>query len=146
MKKVDHKAVAYITHGINLLVFRHPHHPLAGIRVPTGTIEAGETRVEAVMREACEEIGLEYLQLHSFLGTVKDDISPYGRDEIQPRFFYHLIYTAEPPDSWWHYERIPSSGQMESILLEFHWASLNDRPPELIAGQGALLEQLDLHG
>jgi ADP-ribose pyrophosphatase YjhB (NUDIX family) len=59
MKRVNHKAVAYITHGTNLLVFRHTHHPLAGIQFPTGTIEAGETPVEAVMREACKEIGLE---------------------------------------------------------------------------------------
>jgi 8-oxo-dGTP pyrophosphatase MutT (NUDIX family) len=87
MKKVARKAVAYITHEANLLVFRHPHHAQAGIQVPAGVIEAGETPDEAVMREAFEETQLDHLQLHGFLGTVNCDMTSYGRDEVQRRFF-----------------------------------------------------------
>jgi len=146
MEKVTQKAVVYITHGTNLLVFHHPHHQQAGIQVPASTIEAGEMQDKAVMREAFEETGLASLQLREFLGATTYNIIPYGRDEIQRRFFYHLIYAAEPPDSWQHYERFPSNGQMESILSEFYWVSLNNGPPDLVAGQEALLEQLDHRG
>jgi 8-oxo-dGTP pyrophosphatase MutT (NUDIX family) len=53
------KALAYITWGNSLLVFRHPHVPAAGIQVPGGTIEEGESPEEAVLREAIEETGLQ---------------------------------------------------------------------------------------
>ncbi len=57
------KVTAYITDGDKLLVFSHPHHPDAGIQVPTGTVEQSEPLDDAVLREAHEETGLDNLEI-----------------------------------------------------------------------------------
>lgn len=44
--------------GRELLVFEHAGLPEAGLQVPGGTVEAGETPREAVAREVLEESGL----------------------------------------------------------------------------------------
>jgi 8-oxo-dGTP pyrophosphatase MutT (NUDIX family) len=47
-----------------LLVFAHP---TAGIQIPAGTVEEGETFEHAVLREVHEETGLEHVQLLNVL-------------------------------------------------------------------------------
>lgn len=44
--------------GQELLVFEHAGIPEAGLQVPGGTIEKGETPLQAVAREVLEESGL----------------------------------------------------------------------------------------
>ncbi len=44
--------------GRELLVFEHAGQPEAGLQVPGGTVEEGETPLEAVAREVLEESGL----------------------------------------------------------------------------------------
>lgn len=56
MKTID-KALAYITRGQELLVFRQIGAPEAGIQVPGGRVEVGEYPTDAVVREAREETG-----------------------------------------------------------------------------------------
>jgi len=68
MRNPKNKMLVYITHANRLLVFRHPHHPEAGIQVPTGTIEQGESPEDAALREAFEETGLSNLEIGTFLG------------------------------------------------------------------------------
>ena len=48
------KVYAYITRADRLLVFRHVDFPEAGVQVPGGTMDAGETPEGAVLREAAE--------------------------------------------------------------------------------------------
>ena len=50
------------TNSPELLVFRHGN-PLAGIQVPAGTVEIGESPQDAVLREVAEEAGLVDLLL-----------------------------------------------------------------------------------
>lgn len=135
------KVMAYITHRGRLLVFRQPDFPEAGIQVPGGTLEPGETPDAAVLREAFEETGLPDLVLVRFLGDVVFDGRPRGRDEFHHRHFYHLIRAEEPPETWDHAERLPSDGYPEPIAFELWWAPL-DAVPELIAEMGALLPGL----
>ena len=52
------KVVAYNTRGDELLVFTHREFPEAGVQVPAGTVEEGETLDAAVLREVHEETGL----------------------------------------------------------------------------------------
>ena len=59
---IRHRAYAYITNGRRLLPFTHPESPGAGVQVPAGTIEPGESPKHAVMREAREETGLAGLK------------------------------------------------------------------------------------
>ncbi len=44
--------------GRELLVFEHAGIPEAGLQVPGGTVEVGETPLQAVAREVLEESGL----------------------------------------------------------------------------------------
>jgi ADP-ribose pyrophosphatase YjhB (NUDIX family) len=66
------KATAFITretaNGREVLVFRHPE---AGIQLPAGTVEDGESFEDGALREACEETGMCDLALVKHLGTLE---------------------------------------------------------------------------
>ncbi|HEX5414383.1 MAG TPA: NUDIX domain-containing protein [Chloroflexota bacterium] len=142
MPDVKRKVYAYITHRNRLLVFAHPNSPEAGIQVPGGTLEAGETPEAGVLREAREETDRDDLEIVRFLGRVLRHRADIGRDEIHERFFFHLRCTGDPPETWRHGEFDPSEGEEVVIPFDFFWAPLPDGVPELIAGQGQLLPAL----
>lgn len=145
-RRVD-KVVVYITRGGRLLVFTQPDYPEAGTQVPAGTIEPGETPEEAARREACEETGLERLSGWRFLGERERDMADYGRDEVQRRFFFHA--RCDDPnvaERWRWTERFPSEGEDPEVLFELFWAPLRPTPPDLVAGQEALLAELSQAG
>jgi 8-oxo-dGTP diphosphatase len=141
-KVTREKVIAYITRGNKLLVFSHPHHPEAGIQVPAGTIEEGESPRDAVLREAREETGLHDLAIRAFLGVREVDVSPYGLEEIQRRHFFHLECHDETPATWRHYETDPGDGSPGPIEFELFWVQFPDEVPELTGDQGALLSRL----
>lgn len=140
------KAFAYVTRGRRLLVFEHPHAPEAGIQVPAGTIEPGESPEAAVLREAHEETGLTALKLGTFLGEQRRDMSDFGRAEIHHRYFYQVICEQETPERWDWGERFPSDEPEVSPtfrhVFRFYWVDLSDGIPELIADHGVMVERL----
>lgn len=74
---MDGKVTAFVVRtapgGAELLLFQHPY---AGIQIPAGTIEPGESPESAALREAAEETGL----------TEFAAVQPLGfRDERLPR-------------------------------------------------------------
>ena len=142
MKPVKHKVFAYITHGNKLLVFRHPFAPEAGIQVPAGTLEPGESPEDGVMREACEETGLSELVLDGFLGEQERDMADFERDEIHHRHFYHLRYNGPLVALWRRQELHPADDPAARPIFEFFWASLPDAVPPLIADHGIMLPRL----
>lgn len=119
------KVAAYITRGDNLLVFRQPAAPEAGIQVPAGTLEAGEELQQAVLREALEETGLQDLELIAYLGrheaTFEDE---QGRPVAIRRHFFHLRCNGHAPARWRHWEMTPSGGVEGPILFELWWTPL----------------------
>jgi 8-oxo-dGTP diphosphatase len=135
------KVVAYITQGDQLLVFRHTEFPEAGIQVPAGTIEPGESREDAVLREVREETGLEELTVCSFLGTADVDLAQFGRDGVHRLYFYHLEHYGRAPARWLHYERDPSDGSPAPIEFEFYWVRFPGSVPNL-GQQGVFLSEL----
>ena len=137
------KVAAYVTHAGKLLVFRHPHHPEAGIQVPAGTVEPEELPLEAVLREAMEETGLEHLEVRAFLGKRRYQMEESEHSEVQVRSFYHLALLGEAPVTWRHYETAPSGGG-PSIAFDFFWVALPDGVPDLAAGQGEFLSALEV--
>lgn len=141
MKKID-KALAYITHGQELLVFRQIHAPEAGIQVPGGTVEPSESPADGVMREAREETGLVGFEFIAQLGMVEHDARPWGRDEIHRRHFFHLRYKQTTPSTWIHFEPDPSILGVELFPCEFYWVKMPDAVPTLIAGQNVFLDTL----
>ena len=132
------KVVAHITKDNALLVFTHPYHPDAGIQVPQGTVEAGESSDEALVREVHEETGLDDLAVRSFLGTHEYDMSAHGRAEIQQRSYYHVELRGPAPAAWRHTD---ITGPHE---FEFFWVPLPNGVPELAVGQGEFLSSLRL--
>jgi 8-oxo-dGTP diphosphatase len=137
------KALAYITQGQRLLVFRHTQFPEAGIQVPGGTIGAGESAAEAALREAREETGLEGLEIRALLGVREFDLSPYGQKGVQRRHYFHLEFHGQAPETWLHDEMDPSDGSPTPIEFEFFWVRLPDEVPELAGDQGEMLFALD---
>ena len=69
------KVTAFITrparHGHDLLLFEHP---FAGIQIPAGSVEPGETARQAALREAIEETGLTALSVVEYLGCQEDKL------------------------------------------------------------------------
>lgn len=134
------KVFAYITHQDRLLVFSHPHFPEAGIQVPAGTVEPGETLPEAVLREAYEETGLVELKIIGYLGSCVYDMSAWGGHSSQQRHFFHLRLDGESGDLWQHYET--SGGKRDAILFELFWVKFPNNVPQLIAGHDQMLSKL----
>ncbi|MEM7114602.1 MAG: NUDIX domain-containing protein [Chloroflexota bacterium] len=141
-KPTRHKVFAYITHQAHLLIFSHPHAPEAGLQVPAGTLELGETPEAGVLREAFEETGLTNLSLVSFLGEKQVDMANFGRNEIHHRRFFHLRCNEQPPERWRHGELYPSDSTEEPIIFELWWVPLPHGVPSLIAGHDAFVPQL----
>ncbi len=142
-KRIRDRVLTYITRSDYLLVFRHTQYPEAGIQVPGGGVEPGETFDAAALREAEEESGLSGFEIVRYLGTRDYDLTPWGRDEIERRHFYHLRFTGETPVTWLNYENAASDGS-EPYEFEFWWAKFPDEVPELIGGQGDLLSEVKL--
>lgn len=136
------KVYAYITSADRLLVFKHRDYPEAGIQVPGGTLEAGEDPEQGVLREAREETGLAGLVLEGLLGVDEFDQAPYGVDEVQKRYFYHLRVEGEAPERFVHPELYRSDGEALPLAFEFWWAALPQEVPWLIAGHGRFLPEL----
>jgi 8-oxo-dGTP diphosphatase len=134
------KAIAYITRGDRFVVFEEPHSPEAGIQIPGGTVEPGESLAAAVLREAYEETGLTNLRLVRALG-VQLHRRPSGR--VHRRHYFHLVDESEHEQPVWeHYEEHPHSG-CAPILYRLRWASLR-KPPALHAELDGGLRQLRL--
>jgi 8-oxo-dGTP pyrophosphatase MutT (NUDIX family) len=153
------KAFAYITHNNHLLVFEHPDSPEAGIQVPAGSIESGESPRAGALREAQEESGLTGLSVCCFLGEQTRDMSdfPTHIGQVHHRYFYHLLcHDDHLPDSWLHGERFPSAGAYADSpppvdedgfthRFRFFWARLPDDVPPLIADHDYYLSALIEH-
>lgn len=85
MNRIIEKVTAFVTRrteqGTDLLLFEHPY---AGIHIPAGTVEAGETPRQAVLREAAEETGLARLSVHCYGGSVEDQLPDGQRIVLAP--------------------------------------------------------------
>lgn len=82
MSMIVGKVTAFVTRpsdkGHDLLLFQHPN---AGVQIPAGTVEEGETPEAAVLREAVEETGLAPLTIRRALGCAEQRL-PEGHRVI----------------------------------------------------------------
>ncbi|WP_103976328.1 NUDIX domain-containing protein, partial [Lysinibacillus sphaericus] len=99
--QVLEKAFGYITRKyddrIQVLVFEQNTEG-AGIQIPKGTIEDGETPLEAVIREMVEETGLTNLEVQ---GLIAQDYAEHYSGALQKRYFFHLT-SNELQHTWQH--------------------------------------------
>ena len=135
------KAFAVIIHAGRIVLLHHPDHPEAGIQIPAGTMEDGETPEAAVLREAFEETGLPGLRIVRFLGREQIDMRPFGKAEWHDRWFFLLALEADPDahhrDAWERIEETPFDGG-PPVRFVLRWTSLADVPP-LIGGHDRFL-------
>jgi 8-oxo-dGTP pyrophosphatase MutT (NUDIX family) len=134
------KVYAYVTCDRQLLVFRQPANPEAGIQVPGGSIRTGESPERAVLRELSEETGLRDFGQAVLLGIAEYDMRDFGRNEIQRRHFYLVPFQGSRSARWTHFET--SGGTISPIEFEFFWVLPHRAARMLIAGHGALLGAL----
>ena len=103
MERVLEKVTAFITRarpgGDELLLFEHP---FAGMQIPAGTVQAGETPREAVLREAAEETGLtEFFRVQA-LGCDEGQLAPDQRFVVEESTVY-----ARPDVTSFDWARLP---------------------------------------
>jgi 8-oxo-dGTP diphosphatase len=119
------KVEAYITRltagQATLLLFTQRGCPQAGWQVPAGTVESGESLLDALRREVQEESGLVGLKIVSQLGS-----SEQARNRVL-RHAYHLGAAEGLPGSWSH--RVQGVGEDQGMVFEYSWVPLTSLPP-----------------
>ncbi|ACJ77909.1 NUDIX hydrolase [Bacillus paranthracis] len=136
------KVHAYVTRekegAMQLLVFKHRDTPEAGIQVPGGTVDEGETLEAAILREVQEESGLRHLCIERFLADYIIHVKE--KKEYQKRHFFHVTLLTDVKDSW---EHIVSAGEEdEGLVFCYEWIDIA-KYPELAGKQGEFLHLLD---
>jgi 8-oxo-dGTP pyrophosphatase MutT (NUDIX family) len=115
---------------IELLVFMHRDYD-AGVQVPGGTVDPGETLEDAMLRELREESGLTAVRIERLLEIFDRDLgarraSPGGPAlgyERQLRHAFHLTLTADAPDAWEHVVR--GDGDDRGLVFCYRWMPLD---------------------
>ncbi len=137
------KAVAYILHEGHLLVFRQPASPEAGIQVPAGTVQDGESPEAAVLREAAEETGLRALEIEAYLGSRDYEFPQGAGGKVRVRRHYFQLGCRSPQDlsaQWSHLEADPSEGGPGPIEFRLFWVRYPEQVPPLSGRLDDLLE------
>lgn len=130
------KVLAYIIYNDKLLVFRHRDYPEAGVQVPAGTVESGESIETALFREILEESGItkDELRLVKHLKTYLY-YAAY-KQQHHERHVYQLELIQERPAQWEH--TLEASGEDLGLTFEYFWVPVHEA--ELAGGQGECLE------
>jgi 8-oxo-dGTP pyrophosphatase MutT (NUDIX family) len=89
MTRIIEKVTAFVTRGLGvgreLLLFEHPY---AGIQIPAGMVDPGETPEDAALREVREETGLAGAHIVKFLGVEDEKIPENSGVVIPPAVVY----------------------------------------------------------
>ena len=140
-KTVITKVMAYITrfngHHKELLVYKHKDYREAGVQVPAGTVEQGETIEEALYREVKEESGLM-----EFLSVTKLTTYVYhheGKSQYHERHVFHLAVSEEVPEHWEH--EVNSEGEDAGLIFSYYWVPIQ-AVPKLAVNQDDCINQL----
>ena len=110
---VEKSVICLLRHGA-ILAFRHP---LAGVQLPKGTREPGETPEDTARRELFEEVGVQAF----------DTLEPLGTWNCpEPASTWHVFVAQAPdglPSAWSH---APTGGGPESgLVFEVMWIGLS---------------------
>jgi ADP-ribose pyrophosphatase YjhB (NUDIX family) len=137
------KAIAYVTRNSALgrremLVFEHRDFPEAGLQVPAGTVDMGETPEEAVLREVEEESGLHGCYILGKL-AVYDWPNP-ETGQMNERHVFHLAAPSRTEEAWtWIETDAGRVSELEGYVFLFRWVPL-DGLINLAGSQGDYLD------
>ncbi|SDB81328.1 NUDIX hydrolase [Acinetobacter boissieri] len=102
--------------NIEILVFRHP---IAGIQIVKGTVEANEKLEDAAIRELYEESGISSASIDSYLGL-------HHPSELKANWHVFVCHTTEDlKDSWVH-----SCNDDGGLEFNFFWHPLAEEPTD----------------
>lgn len=135
------KVIAYVLQRRDdqwlIAIFKHRDFPEAGLQVPGGTVDDGESIEAAVLREVQEESGLKQFTSIFLLGT--DEFLHSEKSEIHDRHFFALIFGGEAPSTFTH--QVSAGIEDSGLVFLYTWYHLEKVPP-LAAEQGAYLPSL----
>ncbi|MFC0421328.1 hypothetical protein CQ017_06625 [Arthrobacter sp. MYb224] len=139
------KAVGYVVHDGNLLVFTHDDYPMevTGVQVPAGSIAEGESPAHAVVREVGEETGLAARIVRS-LGVESYDMWP-AKPEVHERHFFQLELVDSDVQVRWKCGENDASDGGQPVSWTCWWMKLSDAHV-LCAGFGARLGSIGIDG
>jgi 8-oxo-dGTP pyrophosphatase MutT (NUDIX family) len=130
------KVTAFVTReserGRELLVFRHPS---AGVQLPAGTVEPGETPEEAVLRELSEETGLTDVEIVRPLGLMTMDDEEIGLDDdefLLLRTVSRMRYPGEPDVPRWR--RIRRGQRVHVVAQQGEYVKIHYYRYQLLKG------------
>lgn len=110
------KVLCLVVRGPALLVFDHADVPDAGVQLPAGGVEPGETPAEAAMRELFEESGLS-LRDPRYLVSYRWEAQLPERFTRQVCHAYAFAAPDGLPDTWTHFA--------DGHLFASRWAALD---------------------
>jgi 8-oxo-dGTP pyrophosphatase MutT (NUDIX family) len=107
-----------VRNGTHLLVFDHPS---AGVQLPKGRIEEGESSAAAARRELLEESGLD-LAPDRELGAIDHRFPHYETGELIDEVWHVWLFTAPVtvPNGWRH------EAVEEGMVLSYRWVVIGD--------------------
>jgi 8-oxo-dGTP pyrophosphatase MutT (NUDIX family) len=133
------KVMAYVVRAQagqrELLVFEHRHQPEAGLQVPAGTVEPGESIEAGLLREVVEETGLSAEQVR-LVGKLAE---AHEAELDQQRHVFELSPANPLPDRWSHTVR--GAGEDAGLVFEFYWVEIT-AALKLAGGQERFLHRL----
>lgn len=133
---VRRKVLIYVLDdAARVLTFTQRHSPAAGMQVPAGTVEPGESPADAAARELREETGHAALADLIQVAESVDDMSEF-RPELHRRSWFVTRADGFPREPWTHVESHPEQGE---IVAEFDWTDIDVAIADLVAGHGAQL-------
>ena len=117
--------------GLELLVFEHAGQPEAGLQVPGGTVEGGETPLAAVAREVEEESGLR-LDGWEAVATLEQEDVPGSATPGPQRWHCFATTPARPFADCWRVAPRGSASE-RGLRFEYRWTALAGGAP--LAGE-----------
>ena len=110
-----------------LLVFEHEGID-AGIQIPAGTVEEGESNLEALHREVLEETGI-HSQGYKFRYLGQPEYLPPDAQEPNIRHAYSAN-VSHLPERWTH--RVTGDDGDQGLTFNFYWLSFERAFGELV--------------